>query len=408
MAKMPPMSKASARQLLRTAALGALAALPLLTALATSFGGCTTSSDSGSGATEISGSGSGGGGQGGGGGSGITGRDLFNALKPMLLEECGTCHKNGGISESPFLGIEGYEYESITSWPGIVVPTPSQSIILTHPADPSHGAGQAPDISTELRAKLVEWLKFEADDLPTPDSGTVFIQPFKPILKGALNTIYLDPFGTDFQYSSISFNAEELGDPPSMLLLTNVRMNPIAGVTLHVVHPLFTIYPPKGAPVPDPIDNFSSVDQTFSLKSPLEVGTGAAVLSSWEKDARLGIAFEAIEAQVEMGSVTTCKNVSSFKINVVPAMKYCADTCHGGANPDANATMDLSKLSDAVPDAACAQVRARIVPGDPASSQILIVTDPTQQAVHMYKFKGNVSNYNAFKMAVTPWILDEQ
>lgn len=381
---------------------------PLLAAGAASWGGCTTNSGSGSTSGTSTGAGAGGqGGEGGGGPAEITGRDLFEALKPFILDECGTCHKNGGISEAPFLGIEGYEYESITSWPGVITDIPSQSIILTHPADPSHGAGQAPDMSADLRAKVIEWLKLEAANLPTPEENIV-IPPFKPILKGALNTIYLDPYETDLEYSSISFNAEELGDPPSMLLLSNVRVNPIAGVTIHIVHPLFTVYPKSGGADPDPIDNFSNIDATYSLESDdLTLGTGSAVIGNWQKDALLGMAFELIDAEVDMGGVVACKDITTFKNAVVPAMKYCADTCHGGANIDANKTMDLSKLEDPNPVEACAQVRARITPGDPANSQILIVTDPTQQAVHMYKFKGNISNYNAFKDAVTPWIQAE-
>jgi hypothetical protein len=384
---------------------------PLLAASAASWGGCSSPS-TGTGTTSGTSTGTGAGGQGGDGGGGpaaITGRDLFEALKPFILDECGTCHKNGGISEAPFLGFEGYEYESITSWPGVVVSIPSQSIVLTHPADPSHGAGQAPDMSADLRAKVIEWLKLEAANIPEPEGGNIVIPPFKPILKGALNTIYLDPYEADLEYSSISFNAEELGDPPSMLRLSNVRVNPIAGVTIHIVHPLFTVYPKEGKPEPDPIDNFSNIDATFSLKSDeAALGTGSAVIANWQKDAHLGMAFELIDGEVDMGGVVVCKAIDKFKAEVVPVMKYCADTCHGGANVDANATMDLSKLGDPNPVEACAQVRARITPGDPATSQIVIVTDPTQQAVHMYKFKGNISNYNAFKDAVKPWIQAEQ
>jgi hypothetical protein len=404
----PSVTSAEAPLTFRRASSWVALVAPLCAALLAAEGGC---SSSGTGAAAAGpGSSSASSGQGGAGGSGpeLTGRDIFEAIKPAILEECGSCHKNGGISESPFLGQAGFEYETITSWPGIVVATPSQSIMITHPADPNHGAGQAPNISEELRAKVLEWLEFEADNLPVPEGPMVFIDPFKPILKGALNTIYLDPFGPEFEYNSISFNAEELGDPPSMLLLSDIEVHPIAGATIHVVHPLFTVYPLLQAPSPDPIDNFSNVDQTFSLDSPdLALGTGAAVLTNWQKDARLGLAFELIEGKTDEGPVTTCKNVNSFKTNVVPQMQYCAETCHGGKNADANATMDLSKLNDAVPNEACSQVRARITPGDPDKSQIFIVTNPKDQAVHMYKFKGNVANYNAFKAAVSPWVMDE-
>ena len=59
-------------------------------------------------------------------------------------------------------------------------------------------------------------------------------------------------------------------------------------------------------------------------------------------------------------------------------------------------------------DAACAQVRARIHPGDPETSDILIVTDPSKQVAHGYKFAGNKSKYSAFKAAVSPWINAEK
>ena len=70
--------------------------------------------------------------------------------------------------------------------------------------------------------------------------------------------------------------------------------------------------------------------------------------------------------------------------------------------------MDLTNILAMPPDDACAQMRARITPGDPTKSQILIVTDPTQGAVHLFKFAGNTTKYNNFKTAVTPWILAEQ
>src|SRR5262249_6739375 len=151
--------------------------------------------------------------------------------------ECGACHKLGGLSEAPFLA-EPDVYGSITSWPGIIVPTPSESIILTHPADPQHGHGMAPDMSKGLRAKVLVWLTKEAADIPKPkDANKPYITPFKPLLKGAFNTVYLDPLGQTLTSSSISFQAQELGDPPTMLVLSHVDAHPVADTTLHIVHP---------------------------------------------------------------------------------------------------------------------------------------------------------------------------
>lgn len=336
---------------------------------------------------------------------GPTGRELFEAFKQKMLGECGTCHQLGGAADAPFLAMPD-PYVSITSWPGIVVANPSQSTLLTHPADPSHGAGQAPDLSPDLRVKAKAWLEKEAIDLPMPDAGnTHFIAPFKPFLAGAFNNIYLDPLGPGLQSSSISFNAEELGDPPSMLHLWNLQVHPVADVFIHVAHPLFTVYPAGKTPSPDPVDSFSTLETTFSLATPLDLGTGELFLTNWVKDARMDLAFETIKATNAQGGIPgKCKDVASFTQHVVPSMQLCAMMCHAGTKPEAQAAMDLAELNTMPPTRACDQVHARIVPGDPASSPLLIVTDPAQPAVHLFKFTGSTTKYNAFKTAVTPWI----
>lgn len=393
---------------MKRAAVWIALALPLL--IAGAMGSCTVRENPTSSSTSSSSSG----GTGGDGGMGTgghtpTGREIFEAFEPQMMSECGACHKLGGAADAAFLA-EPDVYSSITSWPGIVVPNASQSLIITHPGDPSHGASQAPDMTPDLRAKVLAWLEKEADDLPafTDEAGiTVYIPPVKPFLKGAFNTIYLDPLGVELENSSISFNAEELNGG-SMLMLTNLQVHPIADVSIHIIHPLFTVYPPGKPADPDPVDSFSGYEKTFTIASDSTLGTGTVILANWAKDARLGIAFEKIEGTVTSGTVSTCKDVAKFSAEVVPQIQYCANTCHAGAKIQAKAAMDLSKLADMPPDHACTQVRARITPGNPDMSEMLIVTDPKQQAVHLYKFAGNNNNYMAFKAAVSPWIMAEQ
>ncbi|MBK8252661.1 MAG: hypothetical protein IPK82_08335 [Polyangiaceae bacterium] len=359
------------------------------------------------------------GGTGGGGGTGAAGgaapataREFFEQkVLPGLLKECGACHEIGGPADAGFLGDPDTNspapYDAITQYTGIVVKDAAKSILVVHPNEQSHGGGQAPPIPDDLKAIALEWLKMEAENLPDTTGDLVYtVTPFKPILGGALNTIYLDEIDPTLQYASISFNAKELDD--SLLQLKNLEVHPVEGQAVHIIHPLFTVYPPKAAPDPDPVDSFSGVDQIFTLDSPdLSLGTGELIVTNWVKDAYLGIAFELIVNEGGGGPAVGCKDVTKFKNEVVPQMQYCADTCHGGANAQANATMDLSGLNADPPDAACAQVRKRITPGDPGNSQILIVTDPTQQAVHLYKFMGNKNKHAAFKTAVSPWILSE-
>ncbi|MFT3773243.1 MAG: hypothetical protein QM820_48310 [Minicystis sp.] len=380
-----------------------------------STGSTSSSSSSSSSGTGGAGGATGTGGMGTGGGTPVdAARALFEStVQPGMITECGACHKLGGISDKPFLA-EPDVYTSITTWPNVIVSPASLSVIITHPPETSHGGGQAPDLSADLKAKVLNWLEFEAANLPMPDGGgSPLIPPFKPYLQGAFNAIYLDTLGPDFANCSITFNAEQLPQgsaKPTLLRITNLEVHPIAGVQLHIVHPLFTVYPSGAEAIPDPADSFSGFDQTYALDTPLTFGTGELILSQWSKDARLGIAFEKIEA-VKMGSTgATCNNVAKFQAEVVPQLKMwpCFSECHNGMNIQAQQQMDLSNIDAMPPDDACAQVRARITPGDPTKSQILQVTDPHYMGYHGFKFQGNTNNYNSFKAAVTPWILAEQ
>lgn len=398
----------------------AFAVVPLVAAAL--LGACSNSNGGSGGKGGSAGSageaGAGAGDSGGTGGTGgsapQTARDFFQQVvypaMTMSPDGCDGCHSLGGAADLPFLGNpkgEPSPYDAISTWPGIVVKDPNKSVLVVHASQESHGKGQAPIISESLKQKCLEWLAMEAKNLPDAKGNLVYsVKPFKPILFGALNTIYLDSIDPSLANASISFNARELDT--NLLQLKNLEVHPVEGQSIHVVHPLFTVYPQQGDPMPDPVDSFSGVDQTFTLDNPVvELGTGELILTDWQKDAYLGIAFEDIKNTSGGGPATGCTDVKDFKSMVVPQMQYCADNCHGGKDEQAHATMDLSMLDADPPTDACAQVRARITPGDPATSKILIVTDPTQQAVHKYKFMGNTVKYQAFKDAVSPWIKSE-
>lgn len=352
----------------------------------------------------------------GGGGSGnpdagpqgTTGEAIFLAFQDEMLGECGACHKLSGVADAPFLALPDL-YSSISTWPGVITLTPTSSILLTHPGDKSHGAGMAPDMTAGLRAKVLAWLQKEALDIPTPTESTKpYITPFKPLLKGAFNTVYLDPLGKSLESASISFNAVELGSPPSLLMLTNIAVHPVAETTIHLVHPIFSVYPAGGGQEPDPVDSFSNVDQTLALNDTPSLGTGTIILGNWQKDARLGLAFESAEVTGEGTPLVMCKSPALFLSAVVPQLQYCAATCHGGQQAKPTATMNLTKLAEMPPLNACAQVLARINPKGPDTSDILVVTDPSKQVAHGYKFAGNKTKYSAFKAAVMPWINSEK
>lgn len=379
--------------------------------VSTTSSGHFTSSSSGTGGSGGGSSGTGASGEGGGN----TCRTMFeDTVLAEMQNDCGTCHDLGGPADAPFLAAPD-PYVSITAWPGVIVPDPEESIIVVHPDSPTHGGpnGGAPPLPADLKAKIIPWLTCEASRLPNADGGEPGITPFLPRIDGAMNEVDLDPLGTPFMGASITFIATTLpagAANPSLLVLSDLTVYPIENTSITIQHPLFTIYEPDGSVVPDPADSFSDLDETFTSPGPL--GTGTLILSQWQNGARLGIEFEQItDTMTVPATENTCVDMADFQSDVVPqiaAMYPCFMECHGGGNPMAQQQMDLSTIMTmSPPDQACSQVRARITPGDPSMSQILIVTNPTVAVPHLFKFGGNLNDYNAFKAAVTPWIMGE-
>ncbi|MFO0755421.1 MAG: hypothetical protein U0359_02955 [Byssovorax sp.] len=373
---------------------------------------------------------------GAGGMAPLTAKDIYKAdAHACLVTQCGGCHQTQGISDIYFLGdgTPDGAYSAISTYPGIVVKDPTESKLIVHP-DTGHGFPDLPgptwgDVAKSdktCKDKVLTWLKKEADELPVPDNdgGPKPITPFKPHL-GAFNTIYLDEIGPDFKDASISFYAAEVGNDPLLLQLSTLQVHAVAGKPLHLVNPLFTVYPPgpDAAPDPDPIDSFAGLDAKFAEDTDPTLGTGMLILTNWVKDGRLSFAFELVELAGGGGPpVVNCNAPDSFTGLVAPAMHYCADNCHGGLQdpalllPQAKAQMDLTALKTD-PGGTCVKVRAWITPGEPDQSQILLNTDPTGTAAHIYKFKGkygnpampnDVNSFLYFKDQVTPWINAEK
>jgi hypothetical protein len=233
--------------------------------------------------------------------------------------------------------------------------------------------------------------------------------------------IYLDKLGPSFVGNSISFTATQLGNPPSLLQIGHVEVYP-TGVALQIVHPRFSVYP-AGSSVasPDPSDTLSDVSEVFVPQGALrQLGPGEVLLDNWQQGARLGLDFslgkiQTVNLTADGGIVTPCKAPAEYQ-TVVTALAdggpmYCAKNCHGGTKPTAQAAMDLSGLLQSPPDyaTACSYMLTRIKPGDPSSSQILDVTNPTNaQVIHMYKFAGSTTAYQAFTTGISPWIIAEK
>jgi cytochrome c553 len=345
-----------------------------------------------------------------GGAEPSNGEPLFRALEEKLVGACGSCHDAGGIANTPFLAGPD-RYKSILAWPGIVTKPASDSLFHTWSVSGGGHSGYNLDAAPDLQDEATAWLEEEAKGIgdPVVEVGPS-IAPVTPIL--GFNAMYLDALGAEYTGMALTFNANELTE--STLQLTDLEVHPTAKLGVHLVHPLFVVFPKGGAqPEPDPIDSFSNVDEYFDVGDSKPLGPGTMVLTNWSQGAKLSVAFEKIEPfSSEMpdggdGGITGgCVDVDSFIANAQGPLGVCA-SCHAGQNGGATGAVDMTELqSDAA--AACAQVRNRINPNSPAQSQVFISTNPDGNAGHPFKFNGDGNAFNAFMASLTPWITAEQ
>lgn len=390
----------------------------LALALANAAGACTQPPNSI--IPGLGGGGSGGesgeGGGSGGGASANKGKELFAALEGEMVEACGSCHDAGGVADTPFLAGPD-RYQSMLSWPGIVMKDPSESKLVTYPISASKQHSYKKIDSDALKdtlfPKVKAWLAEEAKGIVTteaPDAGKL-IAPFTPII--GFNAVYLDALGGDYTGMALTFNATEIG--AKALGLEDLEVHPTNKLGVHLVHPLFVVYPKGKKSDPDPVDSFSNVDQYFDAGEAGTLGPGTLVLTNWVQGAKLSVAFQSItpfsseigDGGAEGGVTGGCKDVEAFKASAQPLLQQNCVTCHGGGNPGAKGAIDMSSLS-ADPAAACAQVKNRINPDDPPGSQLFITTDPGGNAAHPYKFGGDGGKFNAFRNQVSQWISAEK
>ncbi len=342
------------------------------------------------------------------------GEELFAGIQPDLLKVCGSCHEPGGTADTPFLKGPDY-YHTVVSWPGIVRKDPKDSLFLTYSIKGGGHSGvnlNGDTVDPTLMSRVEAWLNEEAKAIAAPpmDQGPA-IEPFVPIL--GFNAVYLGALGAEFEGMAVTFFADPLGN--NSIQLREIEVQPTSKLGVHIVHPLFVVYPAKGGVEPDPIDSFSNVDQTFLPSEGGSLGPGTVVLTNWSNNAKLSVAFETIEkvdpndpdAGADGGTPTGgCKDIAAFDANAKGQFQQRCGGCHAGGNGAATNAVDMSKLqSDSV--AACAQILFRVKPADPPASQVFVVTDPGGNAAHPFKFGGNAANFDAFRTEIVKWIEKE-
>jgi hypothetical protein len=340
------------------------------------------------------------------------GEELFHDLEADLFTVCGACHDAGGLADTPFLAGPD-RYQSMVSWPGLVKKNPAESLLLTYSIIGGGHSGvnlNGMGVDPTLKPRVELWLAEEANAIaePPPEVGPA-IEPFSPIM--GFNAVYLGQLGADFEGMAVTFNAEEVTS--KTLELRNIEVHTTSKLGVHLVHPLFVVFPNSVDADPDPVDSFSNVDDTFVAGTSGTLGPGTVLLTNWAEKAKLTIAFEKIEkvdtAMADAGDAGMggCLDVESFKTNAEPQLSARCLGCHGGSNGQATGAVDMTQLGKDSAKA-CEQIRFRVNPLNPGASQIFVTTDPGGNAAHPYKFNQNQGNFNTFKDAVSIWIAAEK
>jgi len=336
-------------------------------------------------------------------------RTSWQEIETEMLNACGGCHDIGGPSDIPFLAGPD-RYRSIVGWPGIVTTNPERSTLLTHAMLGKGHSGKnldAPNLVDTLLPKVKTWLDEEAKNFTKPPENVgSHIDPFVPVL--GFNAKYLDPFGPEFQGIAITFTATLTG--PNMLELSDIHVHPTAKTGVRITHPIVVVHPIGKAP--EPVDSLGEGEQVFEASQFGPLGPGIVVLTNWSVDAKLSLAFENIDIYNSAGPADYgCKDLAAFEAYARPQVVACLN-CHGGANSNAVAAVDMTELLNDIDPAAvaraCGQIRNRINPASAQSSVLFITTDPGGNAAHPYKFLGSNNAFGSFRDSVSRWIEAEK
>jgi hypothetical protein len=304
---------------------------------------------------------------------------LFDQIEPQLVTKCGgACHQTGQTLGAPiWLGATN-EYATIKAYPGIVVSDVYSSKLENRPAN--HPAACLVDPGNEaLLASVTTWLTAEAAAL------TAIPLPATAVVDPASGSVDLSSAGTGINGAKITFTATQDGD---LLRFDNVMLVAPAAAGVHIISPIFAQMPASGPEVDN--TDFSTTDLTAAAGASAQISP-VFYFPGWTPGSQLKIEFQKIEASTataDAGSTTTCKDLTDFQNSAAVSMKANCVSCHGGGNPTAQSSMDLSALNTNDYATACTQARTQVNTTTPAQSNVLLA--PLQQVNHPVKvFSSN-------------------
>jgi len=317
-----------------------------------------------------------------GGAQASAAEQLFDKVAPQLTTQCGgACHGTGATLGAPiWLGTTN-QYQTVKAYPGIVVADVYSSKLENRPD--SHPAACLVDPGNEqLLADVTTWLTAEAADITaTPLAASSTVDP-------ASGSVDLSGATTGINGAKITFTATQEGD---LLRFSNVMLVAPASTGVHIVSPIFAQMPSSGPEVDN--TDFSTTDLTAGAGTSAQISP-VFYFAGWTPGSQLKIEFEKIESATvtatDGGTATTCKDLTDFQNSAAVSMKANCVSCHGGGNPTAQSSMDLSALNNNDYATACTQARTQVNTTTPAQSNVLLA--PLQQVNHPVKvFSSNTA-----------------
>ena len=260
---------------------------------------------------------------------GVDAEPLFRVVQRDLIVRCGgangSCHVKGSVAPH-WLG-DPDPYLSAKKYPGILPATldPGDSTILTQVAH----AGPALKSFPELYDHVASWITAEMGGPPLPNTGKFSVAT-------GLNVINLNTIGSGLDGARITFLA---GDGTTgTLSLSAMRVFAPQNANIKLDSPFFVKLPRSGKVKAEPSVNGFQGELTVPAGTSVDLYTGKMILTGWDSNGQLKIAFQKIESTPGKGPNNACTALEVFKNKALPAMQQqldiTADTDNDGGTFD--------------------------------------------------------------------------
>jgi hypothetical protein len=356
--------------------------------------------------------------------AGVEAEPLFRVVQRDLIVRCGgangSCHVRGSVAPH-WLG-DPDPYLSAKKYPGILPATrePGDSTILTQVAHTGPSLKSYP----ELYDHVAQWIAAEMGGPPLPNTGKFSVAT-------GLNVVNLNTIGSGLNGARITFLASD--GTAGTLSLTAMRVFAPQDANIKLESPFFVKLPRNGKVKAEPSVNGFQGELTVAAGTSVDLYTGNMVLTGWDPNGELKIAFQKIESTPGKGPSAACTALELFKTKALPQMQQQIDItgdddndggvfdggvigkgsclgCHGkelaaGEAPTtAISAMDL-RTHATDPAKACVSARQHINFQNKAQS--VIILNPTGQANPVHPIKPLAPNDPIVK-GIEEWVQAEQ